>query len=105
MMKLRTPPKNKKAGSAAASTRLARFRGAALPCSFADIEAAAKRIAGAVLESPCPFSIPLSDLTRMKIFCKLDHLQRTGSFKERGARNALLLLTPDQRKRGVIAAS
>src|SRR5207302_10438281 len=38
-------------------------------------------------------------------FCKLDHLQRTGSFKERGARNALLLLNPDQKRRGVIAAS
>ena len=37
--------------------------------------------------------------------CKLDYLQRTGSFKERGARNALLLLTDEQRKRGVIAAS
>ncbi len=41
----------------------------------------------------------------MRIFCKLDNLQRTGSFKERGARNALLQLTPEQRKRGVIAAS
>jgi threonine dehydratase len=41
----------------------------------------------------------------MKIFCKLDYLQRTGSFKERGARNALLLLNPEQGKRGVIAAS
>src|SRR5213075_2721657 len=41
----------------------------------------------------------------MKIFCKLDNLQRTGSFKERGARNALAQLPPDQQKRGVIAAS
>src|SRR5690349_5041909 len=41
----------------------------------------------------------------MKIFCKLDNLQRTGSFKERGARNALAQLSPDQQKRGVIAAS
>src|SRR5213075_3318933 len=41
----------------------------------------------------------------MKIFCKLDNLQRTGSFKERGARNALAQLAADQRKRGVIAAS
>ena len=50
-------------------------------------------------------SIPLSNLTGADIWCKLDYLQRTGSFKERGARNALLLLTPEQRKRGVIAAS
>jgi threonine dehydratase len=41
----------------------------------------------------------------MQIFCKLDNLQRTGSFKERGARNALAQLPPDQKKRGVIAAS
>src|SRR5215475_2882478 len=41
----------------------------------------------------------------MKIFCKLDNLQRTGSFKERGARNALEQLSRDQQKRGVIAAS
>ena len=41
----------------------------------------------------------------MKIFCKLDNLQRTGSFKERGARNALAQLPSDQQKRGVIAAS
>jgi threonine dehydratase len=41
----------------------------------------------------------------MEIFCKLDSLQRTGSFKERGARNALAQLPPDQQKRGVIAAS
>src|SRR4051812_28340484 len=41
----------------------------------------------------------------MQIYCKMENLQRTGSFKERGARNALLLLSPEQRKRGVIAAS
>ena len=41
----------------------------------------------------------------MEIFCKLDNLQRTGSFKERGARNALAQLPPEQQRRGVIAAS
>ena len=76
-----------------------------MPITFEDIQAAAKRIAGEVVESPCPHSIPLSETTGMKIFCKLDYLQRTGSFKERGARNALLLLTPEQRRSGVIAAS
>lgn len=72
---------------------------------FADIEAARERIKGAVYYSPCLSSIPLSQLTRMDILCKLDNLQRTGSFKERGARNALSLLSDDQKKRGVIAAS
>jgi threonine dehydratase len=73
--------------------------------ALADIEAARKRIASGIYESPCVESIPLSQLTGAHIYCKLDYLQRTGSFKERGARNALLLLTDEQRKRGVIAAS
>jgi len=76
-----------------------------MPVQFEDIQAAAKRIAGHVIESPCPASIPLSEATGMNIFCKLEYLQRTGSFKERGARNALLLLTAEQKQRGVIAAS
>jgi len=73
--------------------------------TLADIEAARERIAGGIYVSPCVESIPLSQLTGAHVFCKLDYLQRTGSFKERGARNALLLLTDLQRKRGVIAAS
>jgi threonine dehydratase len=73
--------------------------------TLADIEAARERIAGGVYLSPCVESIPLSQLTGARIVCKLDYLQRTGSFKERGARNALLLLGPEQRRRGVIAAS
>ncbi|HET6889292.1 MAG TPA: threonine ammonia-lyase [Candidatus Udaeobacter sp.] len=73
--------------------------------TFQEIEAARKRIAEAVYYSPSPPSIPLSEITGMKIFCKLDNLQRTGSFKERGARNALAQLSRDQQKRGVIAAS
>jgi len=73
--------------------------------TLADVEAARARIAGGVYLSPCVESIPLSQLTGAHVWCKLDYLQRTGSFKERGARNALLLLSPDQRARGVIAAS
>src|SRR6266516_1466713 len=73
--------------------------------TFQEIEAARKRIADAVYYSPCPPSIPLSEITGMEIFCKLDNFQRTGSFKERGARNALAQLSHDQQKRGVIAAS
>src|SRR5260221_3887900 len=72
---------------------------------FQDIHSAAKRIAPEVIESPCPPSIPLSEITGMQIFCKLEYLQRTGSFKEQGARNALLLLSGDQQRKGVIAAS
>src|SRR5438552_10301537 len=73
--------------------------------TFKEIEAARDRIAGAVFYSPCTQSIPLSEITGMQIFCKFDNVQRTGSFKERGARNALAQLSPHQKKRGVIAAS
>ena len=73
--------------------------------TLADVELARERLRGAIYESPCVESIPLSQLTGAHIYCKLDYLQRTGSFKERGARNALLQLTPDPRARGVIAAS
>jgi len=73
--------------------------------TLADVVAARDRIAGGIYASPCVESIPLSQLTGARIYCKLDYLQRTGSFKERGARNALLQLPPDARRRGVIAAS
>jgi threonine dehydratase len=73
--------------------------------TLADVIAARDRIVGGIYESPCVESIPLSQLTGAHIHCKLDYLQRTGSFKERGARNALLQLPAEQRKRGVIAAS
>ena len=76
-----------------------------MPVTFHDIQEAANRIAGHVIQSPCPRSIPLSEATGLNVYCKLEYLQRTGSFKERGARNALLLLTPEQKKHGVIAAS
>src|SRR5436190_3652083 len=73
--------------------------------TVSDIRNAARRISDGVIVTPCPESIPLSEITGARIFCKLDNLQRTGSFKERGARNALLRLTAAQKKRGVIAAS
>lgn len=77
----------------------------AVSVTLADIRSARRRIAGGVVMTPCPESIPLSEITGAKIFCKLDNLQRTGSFKERGARNALLRLPKKQQQRGVIAAS
>ena len=73
--------------------------------TLADIKAARRRIAGGVVETPCQEAIPLSEVTGAHVYCKLDNLQRTGSFKERGARNALLRLPEAQRRRGVIAAS
>jgi threonine dehydratase len=70
-----------------------------------DIVAARERIADGIYCSPCPESRQLTPLVGTRVFCKLDYLQRTGSFKERGARNALLLLDADERRRGVVAAS
>ncbi|MEO8850077.1 MAG: threonine ammonia-lyase [Casimicrobiaceae bacterium] len=73
--------------------------------TYEDILTARERIRGGIYESPCVESIPLSQLTGAHIYCKLDYLQRTGSFKERGARNALLKLDEPRRRKGVIAAS
>jgi threonine dehydratase len=78
---------------------------AVTPVSLSDIRAARRRIRGGVIVTPCPESIPLSELTGSRIVCKLDNFQRTGSFKERGARNALLRLGAGARGRGVVAAS
>src|SRR4051812_34413265 len=76
-----------------------------MPVTLSDIRAAQRRIAGGVIVTPCPASIPLSEITGARIVCKLENFQRTGSFKERGARNALLRLAASRRQRGVVAAS
>ncbi len=73
--------------------------------TFDDIVAARKRIAGGVFVTPCTASPALSALTGADIHCKLEYEQATGSFKERGACNALLQLPEEARRRGVIAAS
>ena len=70
-----------------------------------DIQAARARIAGRVRASPAPYSRPISEAAGAEVYFKLENLQLTGSFKERGACNRLLLLTPEERQRGVIAAS
>ncbi len=70
-----------------------------------DIRAARQRLAGTVYETPCPYSETLSALTGARVFVKLENLQMTGSFKERGAANLLLQLSAEERRRGVVAAS
>ena len=72
---------------------------------FEDIEAARRRIGDAVFLSPCATSETLSKLTGTRLYLKLENLQMTGSFKERGACNKLMSLTAEERARGVIAAS
>jgi threonine dehydratase len=70
-----------------------------------DIRAARERIRGHVDVTPCPFSDPFSELCGAHIYFKLENLQLTGSFKVRGAANKLAQLTPQERARGVVAAS
>lgn len=70
-----------------------------------DILAARDRIAGQVDRTPVRHSRRLSHLTGAEVWIKFDNLHFTGSFKERGALNRLLQLTPDERRRGVVAAS
>ena len=70
-----------------------------------DVRAAAARIAGAVVRTPTMHSKTLSKITGAEIWLKFENLQFTAAYKERGALNALLLLTDEQKARGVIAAS
>ncbi len=72
---------------------------------FADIEAARERIRDAIHITPCHQSENLSQQLGCQVFLKLDNLQRTGSFKERGAANKFLTMSKDDRDRGVIASS
>src|SRR5262245_16949084 len=70
-----------------------------------DVLAARARLADVVRETPCPHSEPLSAMTGARVFIKLENLQRTGSFKERGAANVLAQLASAERRRRVVAAS
>src|SRR6202051_2621002 len=72
--------------------------------SLSQIVEARSRLNGAIVRTPCTESAVLSELTGARIFCKQEHLQRTGSFKERGARNALAQLKPEQAWLRAIAA-
>jgi len=76
-----------------------------LPVTLAEIEQAARRIKGRVLETPFVLSAALTERCGVPVGLKLEHHQTTGSFKLRGATNAVLSLSPDARARGVVAAS
>ena len=73
--------------------------------SLTDIEQAAQRLHGHLLNTPCVESKTLSQLTGAQIYLKFENLQYTASFKERGACNKLSQLTEAERQRGVIAMS
>ena len=70
-----------------------------------DIEEAKKRFDGVIRPSPLIHSGYFSRLSGSEIFLKLENLQETGSFKIRGAYNRLSLLKPQEKEKGVIAAS
>jgi len=70
-----------------------------------DVRAASQRIAGAVVRTPTFHSQTLSEITGAQIYLKFENHQFTAAYKERGALNALLMMSEDERKRGVIAAS
>jgi threonine dehydratase len=73
--------------------------------SLADVEAARQRIRDFIYCSPAQHSAALSQMTGQQVYLKLDNLQRTGAFKERGALNKILTLNDEEKRRGVIAAS
>jgi len=77
---------------------------AALP-GFDDVQAAARRLAGVARRTPLLAGTPLDELTGGRVLLKLESLQRTGSFKIRGAYNRLVQLDDDARRRGVVAFS
>jgi len=72
---------------------------------FGAIEAAAERIRPHARATPVDPSAELARLGRAEVWLKMENLQVTGSFKLRGAMNRLLFLTPDERRRGIVAAS
>ncbi len=72
---------------------------------LAEVRAAAARIAGKVVRTPTLASDAVSTAAGAAVTLKLENLQPTGAFKERGAANRLALLTPAERERGVIAMS
>jgi threonine dehydratase len=74
------------------------------PPSFADVEAAAGRLAGVARRTPCVTSRLLDRLVGAHVVLKAEGFQRMGAFKFRGAYNAISQLSPSQRARGVITA-
>src|ERR1700726_2139190 len=73
--------------------------------TLSQIQAALSRVRESIHVSPCTRSETFSELTGNSIYLKLENRQRTGAYKERGALNKLLSLTPEERSQGVIAAS
>src|SRR3954466_8998243 len=78
---------------------------AAPSLSLSDIRAAAERLRGEIIDTPCMPSRTLSAMTGCEVFLKFENLQFTASFKERGALNKMAQLTAAERASGVLAVS
>ncbi|NEP02173.1 MAG: threo-3-hydroxy-L-aspartate ammonia-lyase, partial [Symploca sp. SIO2E9] len=76
-----------------------------LPVTYTDVEAAARRLAGVAHRTPVLTSRTVNQLTNARVFFKCENFQRTGSFKFRGAYNALAQLSPQQKQQGVLTFS
>src|SRR5947199_9100948 len=81
------------------------FQPSMQPPTIDDIRAAAERVKGAVIRTPMLVSRTLSEIIGAEVWLKFENLQFTAAYKERGALNKLIQLTPEERARGVIAAS
>jgi len=73
--------------------------------SLKKIKEARERIKGAINKTPCIYSLPLSRITKKEVFLKLENLQITQAFKVRGNANKIMLLSKEEKRRGVITAS
>lgn len=76
-----------------------------LSVSYADIEAAARRLYGVVCQTPVMTSTTVNEITQARVFFKCENFQKTGSFKFRGAYNALSQLSEEEKQRGVLTYS
>lgn len=76
-----------------------------LPVTIEDIQDARKRLAGKIYKTGMPRSNYLSERCKGEIFLKFENMQRTGSFKIRGAFNKLSSLTDAEKRKGVVACS
>lgn len=75
------------------------------PVTYEDVSRAMYRIRSGVRYTPCDFSDFISEICETTIYFKKDFMQYTGSFKERGGRNSLMLLSNESKREGVVTAS
>ena len=81
------------------TTALHQVAGEAPLLTIEDVSAAADRLKGAIIRTPTLYSRTLSEITGANIWLKFENQQFTAAYKERGALNRLLALTPEERKR------